>query len=461
MKWKRWLTLYLILSMQLQAFAGESWQCQALFVANLGVADHGDVRQTMASTRTSKLSSEDGVVFYRNLRLTKIADIFKEEVEAQRADGQYQTAYKITPQIENAFKAKFDLLLTYMSHYDGFNTKDFRKWLANRSQRLDGLQMKTIFGSATLEQYVHELHFQYLLESKKSPITDSSWVRGMAKVASASKKITAFIVTQFLIFGFVMPLAQTIPKPITDPVIQVTDQVSRKTLDTAVQIEMQMLSKLVANGPAVSAEAQELRALNDTLRRFNFENLSTQQALDVWAGLEKQYSVIFARKNKTLSGNQQSGRDYIRWLVYDVPTWYAAMESTFRTHYLAAESSLIALQEKIKLRNKATPDELAKIEILKSDLVDAEARLAGAIASFKMIMLMYSEGARNVNLSAEERAKLSEVDKLLGDSMVRYAQYLRMGIFADQFTKQIEDILTRIDPTLPNIPQIAHPLKGP
>jgi hypothetical protein len=413
-------------------------------------------------------SNKTNLDIYRTIRLLKISDIFNKIDSVELPNGGIGETAHIDSEYETRFRKIFDQYLDYLRHYEKYDVTRFRKWLQKTEggpyPQLNPEKIRYFYYDSTFEQFFNEYHLRFLAEKKnetyQSNVQKPAFRSALDYTILKIRNSTRIVFTTIFVFGLAMPMSQVILKPMLDPVIQVTEQISRSWQQNFIQFEMQELGQFqrwmntVSISPVTTADAAEVNHVASELRSTNFSGMSPEAALKTWEAFDARFSVIFQRRNKTLPPNQQAGRDILKGYLLDIPLSHAGYLSTFRVHYMLAENSLSTLEQNIKARGTpATQEEKEKIRLYKEDMASAEARIAATIASFKINRFMFSEVGRD--LTPEEKEKIANLDNLMAASLNDFAHFMHFDTFTNELADQIQKAMLAIDPTLPNVPALS------
>jgi hypothetical protein len=181
----------------------------------------------------------------------------------------------------------------------------------------------------------------------------------------------------------------------------------------------------------------------DSPSKYNFNGMSQEQVKEIWDNFESRWFNYSQNLSKLLNGNESSGRDAYYGQKVTVPETYGLNILTVKTNIMVAQSSLAALDARIRENpdGKPTKEQAAERKELTDDLRLAKRAMATVLSDWMLNHLFYPEkwNAKQLRNSAGP-VDVNSLD-----------EYLDLPEFAAQFKSEMQNVFATIDVKLKNV----------
>lgn len=406
--------------------------------------------------------------FYVELRKQPISGYFPESEVVTPSPGVELLGAKIRDYSLKSFRNDFDALIEQRALIYKEPAKKFRAWLKKKSPTgepypdLNPVYLEQSYKAANLTlEDVHNIHFlAFAKETEPKHLEKFLSKLSIGSIGSLgltiTKKVglfTAGALTAAVAAGPIAGLLNSLLSTPLEPMLKSAEQISSILFAGIAQSIQKFTSNQVAS---LKEGMSELANTTEALDQYNFEGMDHDEAKKIMNQFEERYYKIFLRVNGFMPSYKRAGRDITRdWLI-NQPLTFANHASTFETEFTLNRALLSALEEKIKARGTAaSEDEQKLIEQFKTNMENAENRLAVTLASWKLFTFTYAEGSR-------EDPHAKEANSVMMNTLGRYQKFMNLNKYRKELSGKIREAFHNFDPSFMGLERLQdQPQEAP
>ncbi|MBC7690550.1 MAG: hypothetical protein H7222_02180 [Methylotenera sp.] len=383
----------------------------------------------------------------RALKAKRVGDYFQEALDSDLVPGDLTDSLTFDEMSMQRFNLDFDRLFKSVKGLQGLSqAKNFHEWWQENRQAYLTRPVVTNYrqNQLTLGDFFDDLHLHFIGNLRHR--------RGSSALAKQCKRISknkAFISTllfisfivqkswaaaiSLVLLGPGVQMVNSYTQPVITPLAQTASQTGAKDLGRFAS----SIQGWLTNRDRLKKVSADLHAVTDDLKKADFNHMTPAQAQAHWQKFEESYFSLFLRYNQTLPSHLRDGRGVLRDLMIFTPINLASNLSAFDTQYWLHRDELETLQNKGSRGRKLSRKERELKIRHQQSMEDAESRIAGALAAWKLYEFMYPE------LVAAPENRKSKGD--LNNTYQTFAKSMRFERYVGQFASKMDEVLRQID----------------